>query len=214
MRIIRILQETEVNAKVSKQSRLYLEIALIKMCKIEYDTSNEVILTRLNKMEQSIKEGKIKVEVSKETKDDISWENNDKKIQKKEIKNIETKKEEVVVNENSKLTIDDIGRKWTEVLEVFKAKRAMIIQASLLTGKPYSFNKGILTIEFDELYSQSKPRLENPNYSKVVNEVFSEMFKEKIIVRYVIRHEEVSYNKEEILKEKLNGEIPFEVYNE
>lgn len=45
MRCIRILQEAENNAKLSKQARLYCELAVIKMCKIEYDTSNEVILT-------------------------------------------------------------------------------------------------------------------------------------------------------------------------
>ena len=31
------------------------------MCKIEYDTSNEVILSRLNKLEESLKSGNIKV---------------------------------------------------------------------------------------------------------------------------------------------------------
>ena len=35
MRDIRILQEAEGNAKISKQARLYLELATIKMCKIE-----------------------------------------------------------------------------------------------------------------------------------------------------------------------------------
>ena len=53
MRCIRILQEAENNAKISKQARLYCELAVIKMCKIEYDTSNEVMLTRLNKLEES-----------------------------------------------------------------------------------------------------------------------------------------------------------------
>ena len=47
MRDIRILQEAEGNAKISKQARLYLELATIKMCKIEYDTSSEVILARI-----------------------------------------------------------------------------------------------------------------------------------------------------------------------
>ena len=61
MRDIRILQEAEGNAKLSKQARLYLELAAIKMCKIEYDTSNEVILTRINKLEEAIKNGSIKV---------------------------------------------------------------------------------------------------------------------------------------------------------
>ena len=61
MRAIRILQDAEINSKASKQSRLYLELAIIKMCKIEYDTSNEVILSRINKLEESLKSGKIQM---------------------------------------------------------------------------------------------------------------------------------------------------------
>ena len=61
MRAIRILQDAEMNSKASKQSRLYLELAIIKMCKIEYDTSNEVILSRINKLEESLKSGKIQM---------------------------------------------------------------------------------------------------------------------------------------------------------
>ncbi|MDZ4957050.1 DNA polymerase III subunit gamma/tau, partial [Clostridium perfringens] len=60
MRCIRILQEAEASAKISKQARLYLELAIIKMCKIEYDTSNEVILTRINKLEEGLKNGSLK----------------------------------------------------------------------------------------------------------------------------------------------------------
>ena len=41
--------------KLSKQARLYLELAVIKMCKIEYDTSNEVMLTRINKLRRNFK---------------------------------------------------------------------------------------------------------------------------------------------------------------
>ena len=47
MRNIRILQEAEEQSKWSKQSRIYLELAVIKMCKIEYDTSKEVILIKI-----------------------------------------------------------------------------------------------------------------------------------------------------------------------
>ena len=61
MRFIRILQEAEEQSKWVKQSRIYLELAIIKMCKIEYDTSKEIILSRLNMLEESMKSGEIKV---------------------------------------------------------------------------------------------------------------------------------------------------------
>lgn len=222
MRIIRILQEAESNAKASKQSRLYLELAIIKMCKIEYDTSNEVILSRVNRLEEVLKSGKIQISSNNDVKTDSTQINNsEKKLNvsaAKTLKNIQDTvnndiKEEVV-NSDSKLTIDDVGRQWNEILEVFKSKRLRIIHASLITGKPYSFKNGVITIEFNELYSQSKPRLEKPDYREIVNEIFSEILKEKVVVRYIVRSENVSDNKEQILREKLGDDVPFEVYNE
>ena len=52
MRNIKILQDAQEQAKWSKQSRIYLELAVIKMLKIEYDTSKEVLLARINNIEK------------------------------------------------------------------------------------------------------------------------------------------------------------------
>ncbi len=68
MRDIKILQEAEQQSKWVKQNRIYLELAVLKMCKIEYDTSKEVILSRLNKIEELIKSGNIKLAINEEKK--------------------------------------------------------------------------------------------------------------------------------------------------
>ena len=149
MRAIRILQDAEMNSKASKQSRLYLELAIIKMCKIEYDTSNEVILSRINKLEESLKSGKIQIVQGEATDETVNSTNtnidtnannisqNKKTITKNNVN--DSDKENSEVNPNSTLTLDDVGRAWTEILEKFKAKRAMIVYASIVTAKPYSF---------------------------------------------------------------------------
>lgn len=224
MRDIRILQEAEANSKMSKQSRLYLELSIIKMCKIEYDTSNEVILSRINRLEENLKNGKVQIvqnssgstsdlnENSKLSTSSISKQQINSNILNKDNSTSEAVNTEV--NLNSKLTIDDVARAWTEILEMFKSMRARIIHASLITGKPYSFKNGVLTIGFNELYSQSKPRLENHQYRETVNEVFSKVLGEKIVVNYiVIKEKEDISDKEQMLKDKIDG-IPFEVYDE
>ena len=224
MRDIRILQEAEANSKMSKQSRLYLELSIIKMCKIEYDTSNEVILSRINRLEENLKNGRVQIvqnssgstselnENSNLSTSSISKEQINSKILNKD--NFTSESVNTEVNLNSKLTIDDVARAWTEILEMFKSMRARIIHASLITGKPYSFKNGVLTIGFNELYSQSKPRLENHQYRETVNEVFSKVLGEKIVVNYiVIKEKEDISDKEQMLKDKIDG-IPFEVYDE
>ncbi len=228
MRDIRILQEAEANSKMSKQSRLYLELSIIKMCKIEYDTSNEVILSRMNRLEEDLKNGKVQIVSNSSVDESENYSNNTGTIrndsnQKREATS--SKKNENKISGNgeavnkgfnteSKLTIDDVARAWAEILEMFKAMRARIIHASLITGKPYSFKNGVLTIGFNELYSQSKPRLENQQYRETVNEIFSKVLREKVIVNYtIIKEKEDLVDKEQMLKDKIEG-IPFEVYDE
>ena len=226
MRDIRILQEAEANAKISKQSRLYLELSIIKMCKIEYDTSNEVILSRINRLEENIKSGKVQMVQSSGSDSAPAHKVSDVSASihqsvhmsagnmNKKVSEPGENKVNEGFNKDSKLTIDDVARAWTEILEMFKAMRARIIHASLITGKPYSFKNGVLTIGFSELYSQSKPRLENAQYRETVNEVFSKVLREKIIVNYtIIKEKEDIVDKEQMLKDKIDG-IPFEVYDE
>ncbi|OOM76792.1 DNA polymerase III subunit gamma/tau [Clostridium sp. BL-8] len=222
MRAIRILQDAEANSKASKQSRLYLELAIIKMCKIEYDTSSEVILSRINQLEESLKNGNIQViqgeksnDGSKNAHTNTGTAAGDRNIIKKGMQksNSGSMQENLAVNPNSTLTIDDVGRAWTEILEQFKAKRAMIIYASIVTAKPYSFNKGIVTLEYDAMYAFNRERLQKPEYREVVNTVFSETLKEKVIVDYIVKQESDTKGKEELLKETIDG-IPFEVYDD
>ena len=223
MRAIRILQDAEMNSKASKQSRLYLELAIIKMCKIEYDTSNEVILSRINKLEESLKSGKIQMVQGEVTEgnsnstntkiDNTSNEVN--RIRKAITKNNDDDSNKVNFqgNTNSKLTLDDIGRVWTEVLEKFKAKRAMIVYASIVTAKPYSFKDGVVTLEYEAMYAFNKERLQKSEYRDIVNTVFSETLNEKILVDYVVKKDKEHKNKEELLRQTIEG-VPFEIYDE
>ena len=223
MRAIRILQDAEINSKASKQSRLYLELAIIKMCKIEYDTSNEVILSRINKLEESLKSGKIQMvqaevvdETLKPTHTNMDTnENHISQIKKAAIKNNVngSNKENFEVNSNSTLTLDDVGRAWTEILENFKSKRAMIVYASIVTAKPYSVKSGIVTLEYEAMYAFNKDRLQKSEYRDIVNTVFSEALKEKVIVDYTVKKDKEHKDKEELLKQTIEG-VPFEIYDE
>ena len=184
MRCIRILQEAEGNAKVSKQARLYLELSIIKMCKIEYDTSNEVILTRLNRLEENLKNGNIAVAVKEGVRAEADSMKKAATPASKATRPVNTESP-AVGNASSKLTINEVQRAWKDVLERFKAKRAMIIYASILMGRPISCSNGIITVEFDEDYKLSADRLNKPDNKVVVNEVFSEVFQEKLNVQFV-----------------------------
>lgn len=214
MRDIRILQECEESSKVSKQARLYMELAAIKMCKIEYDTSKEVIISRINRIEEAIKSGKIAVRAKAETKEpDMAKESKVAQVTRRP-----EKKEDVSINtsfnEDSKISIDEVKRAWKDILERFKARRAMVVYASLSTGKPVSCNNGVIEIQYEDQYGFNKSRLEKPDTSKLVNEVFSEVLKDGVRVKYSVITEEVrGKTTEEILLDTI-GEDALEILDE
>lgn len=214
MRDIRILQECEESSKVSKQARLYMELAAIKMCKIEYDTSKEVIISRINRIEEAIKSGKIAVRAKAETKEpDMVKESKVAQVTRRP-----EKKEDVSINtsfnEDSQISIDEVKRSWKDILERFKARRAMVVYASLSTGKPVSCNNGVIEIQYEDQYGFNKSRLEKPDTSKLVNEVFSEVLKDGVRVKYSVITEEVrGKTTEEILLDTI-GEDALEILDE
>lgn len=206
MRAIRILQEAEEESKWSKQGRVYLELAIIKMCKIEYDTSKEVLLTRINKMEEIIKQGKISV--SCETVDSKPVGNAKQKNPQVKIKPVET------FNSHSELTLDMVKKSWRDILEMVKAKRMMVLYASLTTGELYGCENGVISIKYDQQYSFNKLRLEKEDNRRAIEEVFSNVLKEKIKIKYLIDEvEKVTRSTEERLIETF-GEDMVEILDE
>ena len=218
MRDIRILQEAEGNAKLSKQARLYLELATIKMCKIEYDTSSEVILARINRLEEVIKSGKIQVAQAQQcSNQDDEVSNVQKRVATQDVINKEqavTETPVIEVNTNATTSIGDIQRAWHDILEALKARRAMVIYASLMTGRPVACNNGIVLIKYEEEYAFNKIRLEKPDNIKVINEVVSEVMRERLKVRFTVEtKEEAERNPEEVLLQAL-GESALEIIDE
>ena len=188
MRCIRILQEAENNAKLSKQARLYCELAVIKMCKIEYDTSNEVMLTRLNKLEESLRNGSIKVATATKEVSQISTSKpvntiTNNNVVKEQYSNIGNVSE----NSDSKITINDVKKSWKDIIERFKARREMIISSLIMIGKPVECSNGVITVEFDSQNEFAKNRLSEAKNRDVINDVFFEIFREKVKVNFVVQ---------------------------
>lgn len=209
MRCIRILQEAEEQSKWSKQGRIYLELAVIKMCKVEYDTSKEIMLARINKLENMIKEGNITIK-SEKTNDE-NYSEASRSIRKQVTKILENKKENetaVELNVDSKLTVEDIKKSWRDILEILKGRRLMVLYASLVTGKIESCRNGVVEIKYDSQYAFNINRLQKDENRKIIEEVFWEALKEKIRIKYTVdKKEEVSKSREEILKEAFGEEL-------
>ncbi|MBX4262634.1 DNA polymerase III subunit gamma/tau [Clostridium estertheticum] len=205
MRNIKILQDAEQQAKWSKQNRIYLELAVIKMCKIEYDTSKEVLLARVNKLEEIIKQGKITVACESVTT--RATENNGSKKENKVKKKTEIRPVQIH-NANSNLTVEIVKKSFKDILDMFKTRRHMVIYASLMTGEIVSCNGGVIELGYEKQYAFNKIRLEKEENKNVIEEIFSELLKEPVKIKYTIEaQEKEEKSPEDILKETFGEDI-------
>lgn len=203
MRDIRILQEAEEQARWSKQSRIYLELAVIKMCKAEYDTSKEVLMARINRLEEAIKHGKIAITAEKPAAKSSS-----SKEETKVTKEVRQKQPEEELNMDSQVTLDSVKKAWRDILETFKARRQMILYASLMTGKPVKCSNGIVEILYEQQYAFNKQRLEKDENRRLVEDIFSDTLREKVKVRYTIdAPESHQRSAEEVLIEAFGEDV-------
>lgn len=204
MRYIKILQEAEEQSKWSKQNRIYLELAVIKMIKVEYDTSKEVMLARINKLEEMIKSGDIEISAAPKKKEQVV--NKISKLSKQ--KATKPQNETIPENTNSNLTLDDVKRKWKNILELFKARRKMIIYASLVTGSVEECKNGIITISYGEEYAFNKTRLEKEPSKSEVEQIFSEALNEKVRIKYIVENNNTDEKSPgDMLRETLGDDI-------
>lgn len=211
MRYINILQEAEENAKFTKQGRIYLELAIIKMCKIEYDTSMETILNRLNKLEESIRSGEIEVSVSKnaEVKNSIKEVKRPYIVQEKKATESSTATFDVQGDASCTLTTEEVKRSFKDIQGLLKARKNMVLATALMMGEVISCINGVITVGFEKDYSFHKNRLEKDDSRKVIDNIFSEVLKQKVRVIYTMDGEikVAEKSKEEILFETFPSEL-------
>lgn len=217
MRYIKILQDTEENSKYSKQARIYLELAIIKMCKLEYDTSQEIILSRLNKMEATIKNGVItNIATSNTTSTSISSNIPKKNTMVKPIKtNSAPIDESIVISEDCSIDLDTVVKSFKDIQQLLKSRKNMVLAAALMVGKVNYVKGNLINIIFEKQYDFHKKRLEKDDNKKVINSIFTEVLKENVIVNYSIDkpNDGDSICKEDILKETF-GEDLIEIIDE
>ncbi|AAK78110.1 DNA polymerase-3 subunit gamma/tau [Clostridium acetobutylicum] len=215
MRDINILQEAEEKARKSMNSRIYMEMAIIKMCKIEYDTSSEILLARINKLETIIREGKISVQKVEAKQKPSSSQKVPRLTVNKAEEHDEAKPEEEFSSDLN-ISLDDVRKIWRDVIEMFKSRRNMVMGVHLSNGVPFSCKDGVIEVRFTKEYNFSKQHLEKPQNNKKVEEVLQDMLHGRVRVIYSLEKGDGTTNQgstEDILK-KTFGEEELHIIDE
>lgn len=193
MRGINIIVDAENNGKYTSQPRILLEMAVIKFCKREYDTSPEMILNRINLLEDKIKSGAIAVAASSEIERHPVPATAVRKTEKKEEVHEVQETEEVmdmVEGDSTPISLDEVKTSWQEVLDLVKPVKRTVA-AWLELGNPVNTEGNTIIILFEEQNSFGKKNLENPAENrKIVEESFSRVLKKRAKVKFKLSGKE------------------------
>ena len=215
LRFIKILQDAEEKSKWSTNNRVYLELAVIKMIKIEYDSTEEILLSRINRLEKQLKSGVVVTQANAEIAQGV--ETTQKSQGRERREEVTSQKSQVVPKEepqnipqsgSGNIDSDTVKRKWKDILETFKAQRKMVVYASLVTGKVGECRNGEVEIVYEPQFEFNKSRLEKEPQRTEVNNIMSEALGERVRVKYSIigKQENAGQDNEELLRNAFGGE--------
>lgn len=185
LRNINILSEAETNAKWVSQPRIVLEMAIIKMCKVELCTDPDSILERLSRLESivstnavsitSVKAPKVPASEVKVRASDHPAKDKQKQESKQEIPEAKVNGENELTNSasTSGISLREVCEKWKDILKAINEGGYKTLYAFMLEGKPVGMTNGVLTIGFEKGYAFHKGRVEEEKNRKTAEDYIS-----------------------------------------
>ena len=191
LKVLDILNSSEVQAKWATQPRIILEMAIIKIVKLEESMSLE---ERIEKLEKIINSGEISVAKanSKVTNDKSvrkpAVEPRPKKIIEEPKITKELKKEtepSPIVDDGVELPFETIQKDWENVLQIVRDKRAST-HGLLREGHPVSFLNNKLEIGFKDGYGFHKEAISREDNKELVEKIVSNYFSKNIVIDFIM----------------------------
>lgn len=172
IRCIGILSELENEAKWSGNPRILLEVALVKMCRSNNDSSLEGILARITKLEEMLSKGSF-TPVSKAKASSKASETVGEAAPKMEVS-------------RPKAESGDIIQKWPGFIQEIKKRGKIKLRTYLALAKPLRVESGVLTLSFEKQDIFSKEALESTSNRADVEEAASQFFGIPLKVKCII----------------------------
>ncbi len=212
MRAINITVEAENEAKAISQPRIILEMAIIKFCRREYDASPEMLLGRLNQLEERINSGNIAVAAPQEIKESNVPLEKREKAKDPEERGINageraSNSQPKARRETAAVELSEVKSCWREVLALIKSTKKVTVASWLSLGELVDVMGNNIIIGFDNQHVFSKNNLENPpEHKKMVEECFSRILNKEVTVAFVVQGEENSIDKSIQMVKELMGD--------
>ena len=191
-----IMNEADSQAKWSTQPRIILEMAAIKLVKLEDKLSLE---ERVKNLENGIESGKYskgskaglenigdKERSIQRKKEEIqSNTKQDRQVEKVEESKEEAEKQEII-DDGTELTLERIKKDWKIVINEIKSKK-INIYALIMEGEVLSFENNQITIGYNEGFGFHKDAISGENNKKIVEEIASQHFNKNLSLRFIMK---------------------------
>lgn len=195
IRCINILSELTAEIKWSLQPKIILEVSIIKMCKLQKDTSSNGLLARIEKLEEALAKGEIAITAIPDNK-------KAKKEEKKEEKKIPEKAKMV----SPKPLSPQIMEKWDGFIQEIKSRKKMKLRTYLALCKPTIIDGEKIMLCFTRQDSFSKEAVEGGDTKREIEEIASEYFSKPIKIKAVYE-DEVAKSADESKSEENGDDI-------
>lgn len=195
---LEIMNEAESQSKWSSEPRIMLEMAIIKLVKLEERLSLE---ERVKELENLLSNGeypktskKVEPRINNREerpiprKEDIPKGHEEPKEVEEEEKPKEperTAKKEII-DDGSELSVEQIKKDWDIVKREIKSKK-INIYALIMEGEVLSYENNLLTIGYDEGFGFHKEAISGEKNKKLVEEIVSGYFNKNIALRFIMK---------------------------
>lgn len=214
LKSLEILTEAEAQGKWSSNIRIILEMAIIKMIKIEDSTSLE---ERIKKLEEGYIPARSQEEARTTRRKPVNKivkkeENQD---QEKDNQKESTRVEDPIVEDNEELTLDKeltldtIKEHWPKVIDRIKSDKIRIY-ALIREGSLISFVNNQLTIAYKEGFGFHRDAIDTEDNKRFMEEIVSKFFSRDISINFImsnnhqVKEEPKKENKEESIEKVID----------
>lgn len=199
IRGINVLTKVEVDSKWSSNSRVLLEVGLIKILQPDLESSIEALTERIEKLEtqNDFIAPRVENDLNVKTNDKLKEPNEIKKPETKEVKEeIEKKYDQSVDLSFSKEEQEDM---WEDVLEKVKEKK-ISTHALLIDGKFEGLIDNCICVSYGDGYGFHMIAVDKKDNRDIVEAAILSVYKAQIRIKYISRAESNSNDNERDVK--------------
>ena len=207
IKLVYTLSEIENNIKWSSQKIIMLQAGMIRLCSKENASVVEELTERLNKLEEQIHSGNIKVQSNKIEREQST-------VQKtEESKKTRNSNETSTVTSTSKLQSKEY---WTTIVNDFKANGKIMLYTNLLNTKAVEINDMTIGIEFPNgLTAFGKTVLEKPENMNEIIKQLSVIYGKTMNIKLIDLKAQNIAQKEDGIEELVKGlDLPINIIEE